>query len=308
MKRVGHWVTLVLVGVLAGALALGAVACDDDDDNGNGAEPTATEAMDEEPTEPAGAEIPSVEITGVDFAFEAPASIEGGVTEIVFTNAAEMEDHQAQLLKLNEGVTMEDLAGVEDEAGLLALVTPVGGPGTAAGGTSSNVLDLDPGNYAIVCLIPSPDDGIPHVQKGMVAPLEVTEPMVEAEVPAADVSVGLSDFAFDAPASLPAGETVIDAVNNGPQPHELALLRIQDGSTYDEALDIILTPPGEGPPPEGPPPFSFTGQVAVLGDGLSGQTTLDLTAGAYALLCFVTDPDSGLPHAALGMAQELTVE
>jgi hypothetical protein len=33
-------------------------------------------------------------------------------------------------------------------------------------------MNLTPGNYALICLIPSPD-GVPHVAKGMMVPIEV---------------------------------------------------------------------------------------------------------------------------------------
>jgi hypothetical protein len=62
----------LLIGnaLLAGLLALGAVACDDDEDGGNGEEPTATVPTDggEEPTatEPAGAESVTVDLLEVD--------------------------------------------------------------------------------------------------------------------------------------------------------------------------------------------------------------------------------------------------
>jgi len=304
-KRSLPWLLLLATGLAALVFGFGAIACGDDDDDGDGGEePTAT-------SEAAAGEIPTVEITGADYSFQAPASIAGGLTRIVFTNTSSAEDHQAQLLRLNDGVTFDQFTAAlpEGEEAVFALVTPAGGPGASAGLQNENVLDLDAGQYALVCLIPSPSDGIPHVAKGMLQPLEVTELAGEQpEAPTADVSVALSNFTFDAPATLPAGETTFDVTNNGPQPHEMAVARLEGGTTLDQLLDIFFAPPSEAPPPEGPPPATFVGQVAVLSDGLSGQTTIDLTAGTYAVLCFVTDPESGAPHAAIGMAQQLTVQ
>ena len=37
-----------------------------------------------------------------------------------------------------------------------------------------------------------------------------------------------------------------------------------------------------------------------MSNGVSLQTTTNLTPGTYTLLSFVTDPESGAPHAALG--------
>jgi uncharacterized cupredoxin-like copper-binding protein len=304
--------------VLAAAvllLALGAAfsaACGDDEDD-DGGEATPTTAAEATPTEgaPSG-EIPEVAIGATDYQFEAPATITGGLTRISLTNSSEIELHQAQLFRLNEGVTFDDFTAAlpEGEAAIIPLTTAVGGPGAGPGLSNENVLDLEAGTYALLCLIPSPNDGILHAAKGMITTLEVTAPAAEQpEPPVADVSVGLADFAFDIPASLPAGTTTFDVVNNGLQPHEMALFQAAEGATYQDVIDIILAEPDpEAPPPEGPPPFAFAGLMAVLSDGESGFTTIDLSAGTYALLCFVTDPDSGAPHAALGMAQELTVE
>lgn len=299
MKRSIYLFALMAV---LGLVAFGAAACGDDDDEGE--EATATTAVD------MAAEIPSVEITGVDYSFEAPESIAGGLTRIEFTNGSEMEDHQAQLLKLNDGVTLEDLTAAESEEEIFALVTAKGGPGTAAGQTNENVLDLEPGQYAIVCFIPSPSDGIPHVQKGMIAPLEVTEaPDEQPDVPDADVTIGLGNFTFDGVEPLTAGTVTLATINNGPQPHELAVFRLDEGLDVDGLVAILSTPPDpDAPPPEGPPPFAFVGQVAIMSLGGSGQTTIDMAAGTYAFLCFVTDPETEAPHFVIGMAAEVLVE
>jgi hypothetical protein len=64
-------------------------------------------------------------------------------------------------------------------------VHEVGGPNAPAPGrTSAAVVDLAPGTYAFICVIPSPD-GTPHVAKGMARPFTVVaEPRVR---PAANV-------------------------------------------------------------------------------------------------------------------------
>jgi hypothetical protein len=260
-----------------------------------------------------GADIPTLEITGIDYGYEAPAGVPGGLTSVRFENAAATEDHQAQLVRLNDGVTFDDftaaLESAESEADILGLGTLAGGPGAGAGGLAEATIDLEPGTYAVLCLIPSPEDGVPHVAKGMIASLEVAEPEGDQpEPPVADVSVALQDFEFDIPSSLAAGVTTFGVVNNGPQPHEIAFIRAEEGVSYQDVLDIILVPPGSAPPPAEPPLFAFAGQMAVLSDGGSGFTTINLAPGTYALLCFVTDPETGAPHAVLGMAQELTVE
>lgn len=129
-------------------------------------------------------------------------------------------------------------------------------------------------------------------------------PAEQPEAPDVDVSVGLADFELDAPETLAAGETTFEVMNNGPQAHEMAVFQLDDGTTTEDLLGL-LTGAIE---PTGPPPFAFIGQVAVMTPGESGITTLDLEVGSYALLCFVTDPETETPHFALGMVQDLVVE
>ncbi len=300
---------MLLFAVLAIViLAIGAVACSDDYDDGH-----EDEGGDATPTvDSSSVEIPSVTIIANDYLFvDAPSSIPGGLTRITLRNEAPAEDHQAQLLRLNDDVPFSDFdAALDDpevtEADIFSMVaTAAGGPGTRPGGENENVIDLEEGTYALICFIPSPTDNVPHAFKGMRQELEVTAaPAEQPEAPDVDVSAGLADFEFDVPETLAAGETTFEVTNNGTQAHEMAVFQLDDGTTTEDLLGL-LTGAVEL---QGPPPFSFTGQVAVMTPGESGITTLDLEIGSYALLCFVTDPETELPHFALGMAQGLAVE
>ena len=300
---------MLLFAVLAVVIfATGAVACSDDDDNGGDPTPSGATSTAEAPS----GEIPSVAIVANDYLFvDAPESIAGGLTRIDFKNESVAEDHQAQLLRLNEDVSYSDFDALFDnpettEAEIFALVaTAAGGPGTSPGGDNDNVIDLEEGTYALICFIPSPTDGIPHAFKGMRQELQVTAaPDEQPEAPEVDVTVSLADFEFDAPETLAAGETTFEVTNNGTQAHEMAVFSLDEGITTEDVVAILT----EEVELQGPPPFAFTGQVAVMTPGESGITTLDLEAGTFALLCFVTDPETETPHFALGMAQDLVVE
>ncbi len=41
------------------------------------------------------------------------------------------------------------------------------------GGESAALVDLDPGSYVAICMIPTGGDGPPHAMNGMIADLEV---------------------------------------------------------------------------------------------------------------------------------------
>jgi hypothetical protein len=54
-------------------------------------------------------------------------------------------------------------------------MTPVGGTQAIFPGSSQLLqLDLEPGEYVVVCEVPSPGDGQPHHAKGMVRRVTVT--------------------------------------------------------------------------------------------------------------------------------------
>ena len=46
----------------------------------------------------------------------------------------------------------------------------------------------------------------------------------------------------------------------------------------------------------------------VIDGGIAQNLALDLTAGSYAVVCFIQDRKGGKPHVAKGMIEELTVE
>jgi len=307
MRRLYRYAIAGLVTLFVGALALGAIACGDDDGDGDGEEPTATAGA-----EPTAGETPSaaggeLEIRATEYQFQAPASISGGLTHITLNNAGG-EDHQALLFLLNEGVTLQDFSAAlqADDTGAqaLAMGTGAGGPNVVAPQDGTEVyVDLDAGVYAMICFVSSAD-GTPHFAQGMLSQLDVTEPAEEAEAPETDGSVLLQDFEFQAPATMPSGEVTLQVANNGPQPHEMTVVKLDEGITID---DIIAAFQSEEEP-TGPPPFTSAGGLGVIAAGAEGFAVLNLEAGTYALLCFVPDTETGQPHAALGMVGSFTVE
>ena len=124
-----------------------------------------------------------------------------------------MEGHHAIFMRLNDDVTQEDVdaaAASPDFFQFLSMGEILGGPNGAPpeGGRATVIMDLAPGNYQVVCVIPDAE-GMPHYMHGMIAPLTVTESASSLDAPAADLTVDLVDFAFDhLPASVPSGPQV----------------------------------------------------------------------------------------------------
>lgn len=300
------WMLLAALALLA-SLAL--TACGDSDDSHAAeieatATPASTAAASPTQDEAGVRSAPArLEIDAADFRFTSLDEIPAGWVEVTFTNSGS-EPHHAQFARLNEGVTLDqfEAALIEDEVAAMELVTLTGGPAVVdPGGEGSVLLNLPAGDYALICLVPSPD-GHTHLEKGMIKSLIVTPPDAGAGSPDLPV-IGMRDFAFEFPETLPAGPSMYEVVNDGPQIHEIAIIEPRDGVTADEALAALT---GEAPP-DGPPPFAWVGGMQALSPGETGILRLDLPPGDYVAVCMVPDPATGQPHIMLGMVQPFTV-
>jgi outer membrane protein assembly factor BamE (lipoprotein component of BamABCDE complex) len=112
-----------------------------------------------------------------------------------------------------------------------------------------------------------------------------------------------TEFAFEGPDVLPAGDVTLTMDNQGKQMHELALGELLEGKTKDD-VQALLT---KGVPKKAPTWFrQVSGTGAAPGE--TGTIDAELTPGTYLMLCFVPDKASGKPHVMLGMMKEVTVE
>jgi hypothetical protein len=262
------------------------------------AAPTTEPAATAQPV--AAATLPEVKIDAADFSYSAPEKIPAGWVRVTMTNTGQ-EPHHVQFLRLNDGVTFQQFekAFEEAEGPALALTRQVGGVGAVhPGGAASAVLDLPAGDYALVCFIPSPGDGIAHHKKGMIKTLTVGDAGQAAPAaPRADLVVRMKDFGYDLPKALPAGPLTLEVVNDGPEPHELNLLRLPEGKTLNDVMKFLTGEAG------GPPPFVPVGGMNGLDQGVTGYAELNLEPGNYVAICNIPSPkNEGHPHFALGMA------
>ncbi len=253
--------------------------------------------------------IPEITIHAVDFSYNAPTQIQSGLVTITLINDGK-EDHQAQLARLNDGVTMDQLMAALQKGPdtALPLVTLAGGPNAIQPGQKQTVtVNLPAGNYVLLCFV-SGADNVPHLAKGMIAPMTVAAaagnaagaPNAAAE-PQSTGSVMLQDFTITVPDKVQAGSQVWKVTNNGPEPHEFTLVRMDDGKTAQDFQAFMQNPTGK-------PPFSSAGGLGALAPGTSGWVNLDLKPGTYVALCFVPDPKTGKAHAELGMVTPFTVQ
>jgi hypothetical protein len=243
-----------------------------------------------------------VTVMATDFAFEAPAEIPAGLTQLKLMNHGK-EIHHLQLIKFEDGKTLADFT-----AALKAGPGPaptwakeIGGPNPPVPGGESNATEiLEPGDYAIVCFVDTPDH-VPHIMKGMAAPLKVTGTVPPGAVlPNADVTLTLNDYSFTPSTPLSAGKHTIKVTNAATQPHEVFIVQLAPGKTMKDLMDWAKTY-------KGAPPATPMGGVAAIRAGGEATIDVDLPAGNYALLCFVPDAKDGKPHVEHGMAQEIKI-
>lgn len=238
--------------------------------------------------------------------FQAPDTLDAGWVTFRFANLGD-ESHYAHAVRLDSGQTVPAFVGAYAEAIRTAGPRPTGitrsgGPGgTLPGDTSSVTQALGPGRYVWICPIDD-RDGTPHFSKGEAQPFVVRPAASDAgepPVPEATQTIRLVDYAFVVDDPLPAGHHTIRVENEGPDPHDMALVKLESGKTVDDVLSWLQ----EG---EGPPPFSPAGGVAVLAPGMEAFFDTDLSPGDYVLVCFATAQD-GRTHIEHGMIQQFTV-
>lgn len=254
----------------------------------------------------AAAALNEITFTATDYAFDGPASVPAGWTRIHLVNEGE-ELHHAQILKLPEDKTMDDLMAAmqADPTHPPEWLSFAGGPSAIIPGDSTaTTVDLEPGQYVVICLLPDAE-GVPHAAHGMVHPLTVTASETEiadTALPNADITLTMFDFNFALSQELTPGTHTFHVVNEGPQPHEVAVVQLAPEATAEDFL-VSMEPGAEGPPAGRP-----IGGMQVIDSGTDGYFSAQFEAGSdYLLICFHPDPETGAPHFALGMMQVISV-
>lgn len=288
--------SVLVVLILATAATLIFAACGGGSSSQSSSQSTST---------PQQAAIPTVTIKAMDFSFNEPQTVPAGLVDVKFVNNGP-SPHQVQIARVNNG-NFTDFATALEKQGpeaALMLSTLYGGANVIDSGQQEEViLNLPSGTYASICFV-SGSDGVPHYAKGMISQFNVTgSPNTNAQPPQANGTVTLQDFSFSLPATIPAGAMTLKVTNNGPQAHEMGIIKLAQGKTISDALNFL-----NQAAPSGPPPFTDAGGMGALQPGTSAWVKLDLQPGNYAALCFVPDIKTGKPHYMLGMYRAFTVQ
>lgn len=239
-----------------------------------------------------------------DYAFTGPDQLESGWRRVRLINRGK-DVHQIQFLALPSGKTLTDVerALASRSPTLPNWLRRHGGVNSVAPGNEASVdIELEPGDYLLLCGIPDVA-GRPHAMRGMVRALRVVEAAPSGEpAPKADATLRLTDFAFALSGPLHAGARTVHLVNDGRQAHEVVLVRLAEGASARDFIERYR--PGGLPNSGG----REAGGVTGIDPGRQAFMHLDLEPGRYGLLCFLADPVTGAPHFSRGMWMDIEVK
>ncbi len=258
--------------------------------------------------------LPEINLTIGEAIEGMPESIEAGRYLVTVTGTPGPEDFAigATFLQLPEGLAFEDAmaqAGEATDGPPAFFFESIFGGGAAAmvpaGQTSATaIVDLAPGAGQWLVLDPSMSRApIPFEVTGEL-PTDLAEPESSATIGMGEMYIELNE------GSLVAGENLVKLVNEGAQPHFVEFQTVPDGTTNENVGAAIEQFMGATPSAE-PVDLESALPAAYLPEQSSDVTVwhaLNLEAGTYAVTCWITDPESGMPHAMLGMHNVFVVE
>lgn len=239
-----------------------------------------------------------VDVKAGEFYFKAPDTIPAGLTTFRLEQVGMVVDriragvgdrsavadkgdatrgvHMLWVVKLEQGKTAADYLRAEQSREPTPWATHMGGPGFIFPPFTTNAtVDLEPGNYALVCHVGSAreDRSRSHFLNGMFRPLTVVAAKGKrALLPKPDVHARITGggvVEFLTP--IVAGRQVIQVENATARRGEFKFRRVPDGMTGKEAL-AGKPNGGEGPP---------VGGLSSVPPGKTVTTTLDFEPGEY---------------------------
>lgn len=260
----------------------------------------------------------TVDITGADYAFtiDTHGVVPAGLVQINFTNSGPAA-HQAQLFRLNDGVTFTKfLADLHSDRTVAMSVDSVsaGGVGDlAAPGERTIWQATQGGDYAVVSMV-TDANGTPDFDKGMVAELTVAGHLSSQELaalhPAGPVAcvITASGLSYSMPPVIVNGALYRfqDSDPDSRSVHEFLIGRLLPGVTAAEAKAWFATLTAPGGPSQ-PQPFVDSGGYGGVAPGNGGWFRANLEAGDYVAFDLAPNSVTGAPNATVGMVAGFTV-
>ena len=244
------------------------------------------------------------------------SSIEPGLVTMTLTNS-DTVPRSVQLLRIVGDHPIAEVVEVVTGDGeeIPNWVQDGGGvPAVEPGASASASQVLAPGRYVLLDDEEGEGDNAKnYAELGAAGEFTITGERSKAQLPARPATITAEDatdgrkqtYGFRLE-GLKAGTNQVHFQNTGAQLHHALFVPLRKSATITEAEKFLRS----DRPPSGPPPIDFSKIVGtkVIDAGIEQNITLDLDAGRYAVICFISDRDGGEPHVAKGMIEELTVE
>lgn len=238
-----------------------------------------------------------------------PESVEAGryLVKVTGPEMGEMGPAGFMIVQLPDGLTaeqsLEDSLGATEAPPEWYLDVTFGGGATIHEGTEAWViLDLTPGAWHVTTLqgltLPVPFE----VTGEFPADVEDTGATVELDMFEMDFKVLSGEFV--------AGENLVTVHNSGEQIHFVEVLQVPDGTTEEQVEALFNSFMTGTPEADMLDESQVTNRLYTpeQSPGVSMTFPISLEAGTYLLTCWVPDPETGLPHAMMGMHELITVE
>lgn len=295
----------MLISCVALALAMPITGCGDDDDKDSAA------------AKPTPFGVSATATSKTKKALDFPATVKAGLVTMTLTNS-DTVPRSAQIIRVTGDHSVDEVLKIvnAEETKIPEFMQDGGGLGEVAPGkTASATQNLAPGRYVIWDDAGGDDEGEKgNDELGAKGEFSVIGKASDAELPAVAATVTATDSGTDTKdkqygfefKGLKAGTNEVRFENTGDQLHHALFVPIAKGKTIKDA-EAAFTSQQE---PTGPPPVDFASAVGttVIDGGIAQNITLDLKAGNYAVICFLSDRDGGKPHVAQGMIKQLKVE
>jgi uncharacterized cupredoxin-like copper-binding protein len=227
--------------------------------------------------------------------FEGPSTIPAGMTTITVVNESDRDGDTFALISLSGGRTLDDFFTTMGMlfSGELSVVPDWidfhGGSPIGLDDERSYTIFLSPGTHYLLSI--GGDEEGPYAARGLLLPIEVEAPAVDASV-----TITTRDYEFEIEGTLVAGTQVVRVHNAANQPHEVLMFPLPPGVGLEEMLSAE---------DEGEMPGHLIQGMWAINPGETVYVTVHLMEGTYGVICFIPDADG--PHFMQGMAAEVSV-
>jgi hypothetical protein len=250
----------------------------------------------------------TIEIVGLDYAFQIPSGMNAGRSSISFVNKGKVA-HELNIALLKDGASVREfMNAVQADKPVAEFRDGVVGvlfadPGKRA--TAQLTTDLLPGRtYVVICINRDNPKAKRHYAMGMYSVFTPT-PSASASVPPTRVdTITALDYAFRYPRTVAPGRHTFAFVNAGKVRHEALMLLLKKGVTLQQTLETQKS--------GGDVDALIENAIGVLhspaGTAPLGRMDLDMLPGrSYVVICTFSDGDKAPPHVMLGMSGTIEV-